>query len=470
MLSSAPGPVRRSSVARPGAVQTAVMQPRLAETPGWSPSPTSPVLDPNEAGGLRGIAFAAGLAMIFARFAILPELIVTALHVDLYVLYLIGPPAIIGVLLTGGVQRTYRGLPAKLWTGFFIWMVLAVPTSSWMGASASKTFGYFRTDFICLFVLAGLAVSWKDVRRIFYTITAAGVVNLLTARFLAKPDTNGRLQLDLGFDGVMSNSNDLAAQMILILPFFLYFVIKPKTNQLVRVAAFGAILYCIYVVLATSSRGCLVGLFAIAAYLFFRASGAQRIAVLAIVPILAVAFLAFLPKANLARLGTLFGKETVGEGQAEGEAGESMASRQELFRKSVLYTIQHPIFGIGPSQFSNFEGMTSQKQGQHGNWHETHNTWTQISAECGIPALLFAAGAFISAYRMVNKSYLAARKQGNSEVAQTCLCYLVALIGYLVSITFLAHAYHFVLPALVGLAIPLHLQAQRQLTGNAAWR
>ena len=138
MLSSAPGPVRRSPVARPGAVQTAVMQPRLAETPGWSPSPTSPVLDPNEAGGLRGIAFAAGLAMIFARFAILPELIVTALHVDLYVLYLIGPPAIIGVLLTGGVQRTYRGLPAKLWTGFFIWMALAVPTSSWMGASASE--------------------------------------------------------------------------------------------------------------------------------------------------------------------------------------------------------------------------------------------------------------------------------------------------------------------------------------------
>lgn len=439
-------------------------------SPAWSPPRTSPVLDPNEAGGLRGIAFAAGLAMIFARFAILPELIVSLLHADLYVLYLIGPPALIGVLLTGGLQRTYRGLPARLWTGFVIWMVLAVPTSSWVGASAQKTFGYLRTDFICLFVLAGLAVSWKDVRRVFYTIAAAGVVNLLTARFLARPDANGRLELDLGFDGVMSNSNDLAAQIILILPFLLYFVIKPKTNQLVRAAALGGILYGMYVILATSSRGALVGLIAIAAYLFFRASGAQRIAVVAIVPILAVAFLAFLPKANLARLGTLFGKEAVGEGQGEDEAGESMASRQYLFRKSVQYTLEHPLFGIGPSQFENFEGISARKEGQHGNWHATHNSWTQISSECGIPAFLFAVGAFVSAYRMVNKSYLAARKQRNSEVAQTCLCYLVALIGYLVTITFLAHAYHFVLPALVGLAIPLHLQAQKQLAGDAAWR
>jgi O-antigen ligase len=447
------------------------MQPRLAETPAWSPPRTSPVLDPNETSGLRGIAFAAGLAMIFARFAILPELIVTVLHADLYVLYLIGPPALVGVLLTGGLQRTYRGLPAKLWTAFFIWMALAVPTSSWAGASATKTLGYLRTDFICLFVLAGLAVSWKDVRRIFYTIAAAGVVNLLTARFLAKPDVNGRLELDLGFDGVMSNSNDLAAQMILILPFFLYFVIKPKTNQLVRVAAFGGILYSIYVILATSSRGALLGLFAIAAYLFFRANGAQRIAVLVIVPILAVAFLAFLPKMNLARLGTLFGKEAVGEGVGGlDEAGESMASREELLRKSIQYTIEHPIFGIGPSQFENFEGISSRKLGQHGNWHATHNSWTQISSECGIPALLFFVGAFISSYRLVNKSYLAARRQQNSEVAQTCLCYLVALIGYLVTITFLAHAYHFVLPALVGLSIPLHLQAQKQLASDAAWR
>jgi len=34
--------------------------------------------------------------------------------------------------------------------------------------------------------------------------------------------------------------------------------------------------------------------------------------------------------------------------------------------------------------------MRAKAAGEHGNWHETHNTYTEISGECGIPALIFA--------------------------------------------------------------------------------
>ena len=45
--------------------------------------------------------------------------------------------------------------------------------------------------------------------------------------------------------------------------------------------------------------------------------------------------------------------------------------------RSLEMTANHPIFGVGPG---NFQTLT-------GDWHVTHNTYTELSSECGIPAL-----------------------------------------------------------------------------------
>jgi O-antigen ligase len=295
-----------------------------------------------------------------------------------------------------------------------------------------------------------------------HVMAASGFIVLLVAKGWARPDSNGRLSLELGFDGIISNSNDLASHVLLLLPFLLYFALKPGRNKFVKVFGFAVIAYGCWVILGTSSRGTLLGLVGIALFLFFRASGRQRVAVMVAVPVLAIGLVMVLPQANIARLATVFGGKVV-EGDADDEASASMDSRQYLVKQSIAYTFQHPLFGVGPSQFANFEGLQMKSRGLRGNWHETHNTYTQISSECGLPALLFVLAAFVGVFTGVNRSYTMARARGDADVAQVCLCYLASLIGYLLAITFLACAYRFTLPLLVGLGVAIHASAQRRM-------
>jgi O-antigen ligase len=150
------------------------------------------------------------------------------------------------------------------------------------------------------------------------------------------------------------------------------------------------------------------------------------------------------------------------------EADESADSRWYLFKKSVEYTMEHPIVGVGPNEFANYEGKASLAQGQHGNWHATHCAFTQVSAECGIPALLFFAAALGSVILMVRRAYRRARREGYEDVANMCFCYLLAMVGYLGALVFLAEAYSYQLPAMIGLGIALAYAAQRQMTPTAA--
>lgn len=413
-----------------------------------------------------GIAFWAALAMIFVRMSVLPEILSYITGVNTYVLYIIGPPALLGVLFTGGVARVYRSKAAWYWTGFFVCALVAIPFSSWVGGSAQLLSTYARTNFICLLTLAGTVVRWKEIRRTFFFMALAGLVVLVVIRLLATPDAEGRLALDVQ-DSTIGNSNDLAAHVMLLMPFILYLGFKPGGKKLSRIFVSLGGLYSLWIILGTSSRGALIGLAVMAAFLFFKATGGQRIAVLAGIPIIAMLLLAILPEKNIARLKTLLSASPSNDSSGiAAEAGESMESRSYLLKKSIEYTISHPILGVGPGQFATFEGSASRLAGQHGNWHETHNTYTEISSECGLPALIFALAGIVSSFSIVNRTLKRARLLGNQEVAGACICYMTAWIGYLVTLLFLAGAYRFTLPTMISLGIAIGLAGASEL--NAA--
>ncbi len=104
--------------------------------------------------------------------------------------------------------------------------------------------------------------------------------------------------------------------------------------------------------------------------------------------------------------------------------------RSYLLKQSVVYTWQHPIFGVGLGQFSNFEGKSSLAEGKIGIWHETHNAFTQVSSECGIPASIFFVLGICSALFSVNRIYRRARREGDTEIANASFCYLLSMVGF----------------------------------------
>ncbi len=440
----------------------------MPPTPGAPPQRPLPRMaaseaDPWEANPFRRFFLFCALATLFIRLSVLPEVIAYLTNVNTYLLYFVAPPALVGVVLMGGIRRIFRSKASLLWMAFFAWMVIATPFSSWRGGSTQRVLDYARVDLIFLLIAGGLVITWKDVKATFYTIAGAAVMNLMIAN-LFLDDSHGRLTLTAS--GTIGNSNDLAAHLLLVLP-FLFFVAMGRRPLVVRIAVLGLMVYGLWIMLGTASRGALVALFGVLVCVLVRASPPQRIMALLLTFLLAAASVAILPGRSAERLSALFG-------QSDKEADESAASRWYLFKKSVQYTIQHPIFGVGPDQFGNYEGKASLAEGQHGAWHATHCVLTQVSAECGIPALLFFAAALGTAFRLVIRQYLRARREGYAEIANACFCYLIAMVGYLSALLFLANAYAFTLPMMIGLGIALSFAAARQMrkapAAAPAWR
>lgn len=400
---------------------------------GALPGPISGAFDLPTHDPVRSIGLLFAIGFLFARFSFVSEGVMEILHVPLYMNYWTAPMALIALLLSGGLGRalTYRG--AIFMVLFAFWMALTIPTSSWPGGSMSRVQSYLQFEFPVLVLIGGLAFSWDDVIRIFKALAWSGIAVLVFTRLLGHVE-QGRLSLD--FSGTIANSNDLSSHLLLLLPFLLFMVMNSKVLFPLRIIFLGAIGYSLYAILGTASRGALVALAAGMIFVLLSATMGQRLMLLTLIPVFLIGAAVLQPERTLGRLSAL-------TGGSDAEAEESGDSRRYLFEQSLLFTLKHPILGVGADQFANYEGKTRLQEGQRGNWHATHCSWTQISSECGLPALLFYTGAIGWTFLRMRKAYRACRQYQWTEGTNACFCFLLSMVFFFVSITFLSQAYTF---------------------------
>ena len=130
-------------------------------------------------------------------------------------------------------------------------------------------------------------------------------------------------------------------------------------------------------------------------------SMAQRMVMIIGAPVLMMIVLALVPGEAMQRI-TSFSRDSE---NSVVEANMSQSSRRYLLRKSIEYTFTHPLFGLGPGQFATYEGTHNIVMGTHGSWHQTHNTFTQVSSELGLPGfVIFTGGTFmiLGAFRKIH--------------------------------------------------------------------
>jgi hypothetical protein len=397
---------------------------------------------------LRQVAFRLGLVLVFLRFSMAQAIVTSVLHMNLYLLYIFGFPTLVGVALNGGIRRAFQGRPALFWTGYMFWLLLATVFSTWRSNSLATVSGYLRADFPILFVIGGLGVIWRDCRAMLHTLAWSGMLSVLTQPLFERSYEGGRLTVGVGS---VSNPNDYAAHLILVLPFLLWEVFCAR-SKVVRVLSLGFIGLGLLLMLKTGSRGGLVAIVVASLFYLWRATGRQRLAMLLLGPVVAIMLVSSIPQSTLRRILSFSASD-----DAVAEALDSSESRKYLFWKSVEYTLEFPLFGVGPSQFADYEGTHNMIGGTtHGAWHAAHNTFTQISSECGIPALLFALGGVITSYRLMRKLHREAQRRPDCEdIRDGAFCGMLAIVGFCAAISFLNFAYVFYLPAMGGLAIML---------------
>ena len=395
---------------------------------------------------VRKLAFYFGLGLIFLRFSMIHELLTQLAGINLYPLYVIAPPALFGVLLSGGLRRTFQSRTAWYWTAFLFWMAVTVPFSVWKGGSAGLFYVYVKSEFPMLLVTAGLAVTWVECRRMIHIIGLAALIYLGVA-WVFMSQAGARVALSFG---TTANSNDLAAHLLLVLPFVLFLVLDASKPMLVRLGALAAAGFGIYLIPASGSRGALVGLAVACGFILVRGTPWLRLIVLTLGVLGWVALSAVVPAETYRRLLTFTDRE-----DASAEALMASESRILLLKQSIQLTLQHPLFGVGPGQFMVEEDSVSRQEGnQRGTWKQTHNVYTQVSSECGIPALIFYVAGIVSSFLLLGKTRRQARQDPrHQQIATATFCMMVSVVGFCVAMTFLNTAYTFYLPAMAGLAI-----------------
>lgn len=430
--------------------------PAIWRLPGRAPDPPGALPDPQLTNPFRRIAFYASLGLIFLRYSLLHESMANLIGTNGYILFVLATPALVGAVASGGLQRTFSAKPARFWAAFAVWFLVTVPFSFWKGDSVLYAWNYYRTNLPMLLVMAGLAVTWKECRTILVTIGLAGIFNI-GAGLLFPGKFGGRDGLATG---IVANPNDYAGHLLLLLPIVFYLVLFPPSRFgplrfVVRVAACVATVLGMFVILRTASRGALIALGVGALFMLIKSKMSVRIAALASIPVVFVGLWAVVPHDVRNRL------ESIDFGTSDGnphvdEAEESSRLRRHLLEESLVVTFHHPLFGVGPGQFGNYEGRNAL-------WLSTHNSFTEISSECGIPGLVLFLGGVIGGFWMLLQTWRRTRgRPALKEIATVCYCLSLSFVMFCSAVFFLNFAYFFYFPAATGLFIVISRCAQQE--------
>jgi O-antigen ligase len=406
---------------------------------------TTKIGDPSPA-----FAYRAGLALLFAQFSMAHEIAGHFLGARLYIMWVLIPLAVGAMCLTNGLGRALGNRAVLCWIGFTLWAIACIPFSTWPGGSVETMIAWFKGAIGTVVVYAGVFTTWPQMRTALYIIAAALPINILTARMFAREDV--RLALEFG---TLGNANDFAAHLLLIISIALFVAFRRK--GLVRLAILGVASVALYMAFATGSRGALVAVAAAAALYVIRAPMRQRVATMVLAPIAAVIVFAVLPddiKIRLLSFGSGPGVDT--------GARDSQQTREYLFWKSIEHTVANPLFGVGPGQFGVYEGKQKIERGGSGAWFSTHNSFTQISSECGIPALLFYCGALFLTWRMLTRVWREAAQLGMADISAAALWMSIGFAAFTTAALFLNVGYLFHFPTLTGLSIGLSTAFTRE--------
>ena len=124
----------------------------------------------------------------------------------------------------------------------------------------------------------------------------------------------------------------------------------------------------------------------------------------------------------------------------------------------------HPLFGVGPGNFPTAQNDLALSRGESkGLWAETHNTYTQISSEMGIPGLVIYLALLYWCFKPLN-SILHTRYPGKEwhDLQAMAKILRASLICVLAMAVFDSYAYDVNVPILAGICCALGLIAQRQ--------
>jgi len=346
----------------------------------------------------------------------------------------------VGILGQG--RRIQLSKDAKLVLLLFGWFCACVPFAFWKGGAFETVLTFSKVVIMTLMI--GIAVtSVKRLRRLLFVQAAVtamtAVVGCLFFRDL--------MRLHIG-SGLYGNPNDFAIIIQLNWPICFGFLLATK-NPFKKILWGLGLVFMLWAVTLTYSRSGFLATVAAVVYCFYEFGiKGKRKYLLVIAGFLALFLLPVLLPSNYGRR-----LESIINPSVDPTDRGSAAARKRLLELSLILTAKHPVFGVGPGQFQNITET----------WFVTHNTYTQLSSETGIPGLVLFLLLLRRVFRNLHEIENTERFRTDPEAQVFASTLRAAFVGYLVSAFFAAYGYELFIYALVAFTGVLYNACQEPL-------
>jgi len=463
---SAPKPASTPVVRKPKPRGASVLQGLAPKFSRSSPTPAKPAQtaeDPEfgpapQASSLHNFGLICISAYLLSAYS--NDLMMHAFGGKAYLSWVFGPLAILLLVICGTVMRGVRFSIGKFWLGFAACLLFSTAFSMVKPTSLGMIKGYFMQVLVVYFCCTAFALTIRNVHKLMMANVICTAMMILEAILFGQPDEAGRMVIP---DSIfLGNSNDFSLHLVCSLGFSMYLVWQK--SGLAKVLGATQFLLTLYLMLKTGSRGGFLALMGCLT-IWFLFSGKRGTIIALLLPGLAV--IPLISGATLARLVHIEVPGSSLANSAEGEAEMSQVERTHLLETSIRFALTHPLFGTGPATFSDALYFDDLAHGTHTPALGTHNSWTQVASECGIPAFLFYVcvvfGSIRVCYRIMRKTQ---NQPGAEKVFAISACLLGILVAYAISTTFDHVAYHLLLPLFSGTTVALYLSTHG---GDLEW-
>jgi O-antigen ligase len=359
---------------------------------------------------------------------------------------------------TGAYLRAFETPTARWFVAFVVWLAIAAPFSVWRGGSATMLFNYVPRSFMVCFYLVACLVTLRQIRTVVRVIGICALFVIVScATFGGWVDGRFSIPDSLFY----SNANGLALQLLLGIIFLMYpFFEASKFAKFVSVVA---IFLSLHYMLKTGSRGVIIATLATGFVVFLLSR--QRIAVVVLgVPALVMAFA--LAPAEMRHRVTLILIDPMSASAEDASAVGSQMQREKLLKTSIYLAFTNPLFGVGPGEFAVKVAGDEEKKGEHSAWLGTHNSYTQVASEAGLPAFIFYCATIVTCMRMNYRLYKRSKdRPGMGTITGISFCMFLGFFAYSIATFFFHEAYGPQLPLMAGVSIALYLTVKPALDG-----
>ena len=228
--------------------------------------------------------------------------------------------------------------------------------------------------------------------------------------------------------GIFSNPNDLALQLVMMAPIAAGLFLATR-NLASRFLYFAFVVIFVLGIVATFSRGGLIGFVGALSIFLWRGVRRNRFLVLGTVLVIGLGFLVLAPSEYGARIST------TNDG--------SVMTRQDELKRSLFLMFGHPLFGVGMDNFVLYSN----------DEHATHNAYTQVGSELGVVAMMIYILFLTKTLKRIKQMQKTFEETRDTESRWFAVGLEASLIGYMVSSFFLSVAFLWYVYYLVGYAI-----------------